>query len=232
MKIHKTMSRGFTLIELLVVITIIAVLATMTMPAMNRVQTSAKITTDISNIRQIILALRTFSADENGFFPYAAEEEEEGGGGDSGGEEGESDLSSSTEAFNTLIPDYADAEVIFWTAGNREKPSPPVEDKNLEQDENCMSYVSGQLATGYSGSPLVADEMEGEGDYGENHPWLAAKKAVVGFIGGNVAALKLTSSEPGATVISADKQIDNIFEERDEEGGGGLREKGTEVLNP
>ncbi len=230
MKIHKTMSRGFTLIELLVVITIIAVLATMTMPAMNRVQTSAKITTDISNVRQIILALRTFSADENGFFPYAAEEGEDGG--DSGGEEGESDLSSSTEAFNTLIPDYADAEIIFWTAGNREKPSPPEEDQELEQDENCFSYVSGQQATGYSGSPLVADEMDGEGSYGENHPWLAAKKAVVGFIGGNVAALKLTSSEAGATVKSSDGKLDNIFEERDEEGGGGLRAKGTEVLNP
>lgn len=223
------LSRGFTLIELLVVITIIAVLASMSMPAFTKIQMSAKISNDINNVRQIIIACRTFAADENDSFPYAPEgaEDEEGGG------EGDNSLSSSTDAFNVLIPDYVDTEDIFWVPGNRDKPQPPIENEDLTEEENSYSYVAGQLATGYSRSPLVADEMEGEGTYGENHPWLSAKKAVVGFIGGNVAALRLTSNEEGATVMSKDKQVKDIFEERSgSDGGGGLREKGTEILNP
>lgn len=221
------LNRGFTLIELLVVITIIAVLASMSMPAFTKIQMNAKITNDINNARQIVIACRTFAADENDNFPYAPEgEEDSGGGAEEGG------LSSSTDAFNVLIPQYVDTENIFWVPGNREKPQPPIEDSNLESNEVGYSYVSGQLATDFSRSPLVADEMEGEGTYGENHPWLAAQKAVVGFIGGNVAALKLTDDQAGATVMSKDKQMENIFAERSEEGGGGLRQAGTEVLAP
>lgn len=223
------LSRGFTLIELLVVITIIAVLASMSMPAFTKIQMNAKITNDINNARQIVIACRTFAADENDNFPYQAEGEDEGGGG--GGDE-EGGLSSATDAFNVLIPQYVDTESIFWVPGNRDKPQPPIEDNNLEQQEVGYSYVSGQLATDFSRSPLVADEMEGEGEYGENHPWLAAQKAVVGFIGGQVAALKLTEDKAGATVRSKDKQMDNIFEERSDEGGGGLRQAGTEILAP
>jgi len=224
----KAMNKGFTLIELLVVITIIAVLASMSMPAFTKIQMSAKITNDISNARQIVLACRTFAADEDGSFPYAPEGDDEGGGGgdDGGG------LSSATDAFNVLIPDYVDVENIFWVPGNREKPQAPVEDENLESDECGYSYVSGLIDTDNSRSPLIADEMDGEGTYGENHPWLAAKKAVVGFIGGNVAALKLTSKEPGATVMSKDKTIEDIFQERSDDGGGGLRQEGSEVLAP
>ena len=82
-------------------------------------------------------------------------------------------------------------------------------------------------------SPLIADEQTGDGVYGENHPWLSAKKAVVGFVGGSVAEMKLTSKEEGATVRSRDGEMQNIFEERSgEDGGGGLREKNTEVLHP
>ena len=230
----KALNRGFTLIELLVVITIIAVLASMSMPAFTKIQMSAKISNDINNVRQIVIACRTFAADENDSFPYQPEEDSEGGGGGGGGDDGENQLSTSTEAFNVLIPDYVDTEDIFWVPGNREKPSPPVENEELTEEECSYSYVSGQLATGYSRSPLVADEMEGEGTYGENHPWLSAKKAVVGFIGGNVAAMKLTSNEEGATVMSKDKQTEDIFEERSKGGeeGGGLRETNTEILNP
>jgi prepilin-type N-terminal cleavage/methylation domain-containing protein len=233
MKIKKTMNRGFTLIELLVVITIIAVLASMSFPAYNKIQMRANIATDISNSRQIILGLRTFAADENDVFPYEPVDDDGAGGGGGGGE-GENSLSTSTEAFNVLISEgLIDQEGIFWVKGNREKPSPPTEDGELEQDEVGYSYVGGQFATGYSRSPLIADEQTGDGEYGENHPWLSAKKAVVGFVGGSVAEMKLTSKEEGATVRSNDKQMENIFEERSgEDGGGGLRAKGTEVLHP
>lgn len=225
---NKAQNKGFTLIELLVVITIIAVLASMSMPAFTKIQMSAKITNDISNARQIVLACRTYAADEDGSFPYKPEGDDSsgGGGGDGGG------LSSATDAFNVLIPDYVDVESIFWVPGNREKPQAPVEDENLESHECGYSYISGLIDTDNSRSPLIADEMDGEGTYGQNHPWLSAKKAVIGFIGGNVAALRLTSKEAGATVMSNDKTIQDIFQVRSPDGGGGLRQEGSEILAP
>ncbi len=234
MKIKKTKNQGFTLIELLVVITIIAVLASMSFPAYNKIQMRANIATDISNARQIILALRTFAADENDVYPYEPVDDDGGGGGGGGGEEGENSLSTSTEAFNVLLQEgYIDQEGIFWVKGNRTKPSPPTEDGELEDKEVGYSYVAGQFSTGFSRSPLIADEQVGDGEYGEDHPWLSAKKAVVGFVGGSVAEMRLTSKEDGATVRSRDGEMENIFEERTgEDGGGGLREKNTEVIHP
>ncbi len=210
-------NQGFTLIELLVVITIIAILASLAMPAYTKIQESAKITKDVSNARQIILSCNSFASDYDGLFPSFDPESE----GD------DSSFSTSTDAFNVLIPDYVDQESIFYTAGNPDKPRAPSENSELEQSENSYVYVSGQTNTTFSRSPLVADEMESPGTYGENHPWLKSKKAVVGYCGGNVAAEFLTDSQPGATVRTKDNRIKDIFMKRsgDDEGGssgGGL----------
>ena len=98
--------RGFTLIELMVVITIIAVLASFAMPAFTRMQESAKITKDTSNIRQIILACKSFATDNEGSYP--SWKVDESGSGDQ-----DSDLSTSTDAFNVLISEgYIDTESI------------------------------------------------------------------------------------------------------------------------
>jgi len=80
----------------------------------------------------------------------------------------------------------------------------------------------------------VADgEMEGPGAYGEFHPWLASKKAVIGYVGGHVAKERLTESTPGATVQSRDGLIKDIFQKRDPEGGGGKLDTDTSnVLLP
>ncbi len=214
----KRKNQGFTLIELLVVITIIALLASMAMPAFKGIQTSAKITKDVNNVKQILLACRTFASDWDGVFPSFDPDATSGGGG------GTSQFSTSTEAFNVLIPDYIDTELIFWTPSqNPDKLRAPIENDNLEQHENSFAYVTGLTDTSFSRSPLVADgEMSGPGEYGEFHPWLAAKTAVVGYVGGHVNREKLTSAEEGATVRSKDGQIQNIFQKRGEGGSGGL----------
>lgn len=54
---------GFTLIELLVVIAILGILAGLIMAAVSKAKNSASKATDINNLRQIMIALQTYTAD-------------------------------------------------------------------------------------------------------------------------------------------------------------------------
>ncbi len=65
-----TKHQGFTLIELLVVISIIAILAGMLLPAISLVRESARKANCGSNQRQIILAMVTYTSENDGVWPY------------------------------------------------------------------------------------------------------------------------------------------------------------------
>tara|TARA_R110002096_G_scaffold84777_8_gene195533 strand:+ start:892 stop:1590 length:699 start_codon:yes stop_codon:yes gene_type:complete len=214
MKLNVKRKGAFTLIELLVVIAIIGILASSAMPAYNGIQERAKRTKDVNNIKQILLGSRAFAADNEGLYPSYDPDADSAGGAD--------EFSTSTDAFNVLIPDYIDSEIIFWMqTKDPDKLRPPREDGELESEENVYAYVKGQTDTSFSRSPLVADGlMESPGSYGEYHPWLKSKKAVVGFCGGHVTEEKLTSASPGATVKSKDGLVDNIFTKRETDDGG------------
>lgn len=235
MKTNAKWKGGFTLIELLVVIAIIGILASSAMPAYNGIQERAKRTKDVNNIKQILLGCRAFAADWEGLYPSFDPDAERSGGG---GEEGQ--FATSTDAFNVLIPEYIDTEIVFWMPTKHpDKLQPPREDGELEAQENVYCYVSGQTDTSFSRSPLVADGlMDGPGEYGEYHPWLKSKKAVVGFCGGHVSEETLTSATPGATIRSKDRLVENIFDERQvgedggESSGGWLDTKKDNVLLP
>lgn len=229
MKVQKR-NQGFTLIELMVVITIIAILASITVPVVTKVKAKADLSRDISNCRQVILACKSFASDWDGVYPaWDPDADTEGGGGGEGG-----DFSTSTDAFNVLIKQgYIDTESIFWMqTKNPEKLRPPKEDGELEQTENCYTYVMGLTDTSFSRSPLVADEQEGPGTYGEYHPWLEMRKAVVGYSGGHVNAERLDSAEAGAKAVTKDG-ID-IFAERtsDESSDGLLATSQDGILHP
>jgi len=61
--------RGFSLIELLVVTAIVAVLASLLLPAIGQVKASARKLTCASNLRQIGLAIIVYANDNHGTFP-------------------------------------------------------------------------------------------------------------------------------------------------------------------
>lgn len=61
---------GFTLVELLVVISLIAVLAAMLLPALNRARSRAQGFQSVSNTRQLVLAWVLYSDDSNGRLAY------------------------------------------------------------------------------------------------------------------------------------------------------------------
>jgi prepilin-type processing-associated H-X9-DG protein/prepilin-type N-terminal cleavage/methylation domain-containing protein len=62
---------GFTLIELTVVIAIIALLAALLFPALQKAKAYADATKCASNLRQIYVAFGTFAADNNDYFPWS-----------------------------------------------------------------------------------------------------------------------------------------------------------------
>lgn len=150
---------AFTLIELLVVITIIGILASFALPALQTAQVTAQQAKALSNARQIVGALRTYASDNDGKFPdhpVAA-----------GGVAGPGDLATSNEAFRQLFPNYLTSEQIFYvpkSAWSNNKPDDRLDAETLSAGpqtlnvgENHWAYFPKLTDSSNSAMPLVCD---------------------------------------------------------------------------
>jgi prepilin-type N-terminal cleavage/methylation domain-containing protein len=165
MKLNKSkmlFSSAFTLIELLVVIAIIAILASIALPVFSSVQERGKQTKDMSNGKQIALALKQFALDNNGEFPN---KDYDSGGGDYSTATPLTAADNSNQAFRWLLPTYLTSEDIFVVPGSKWSPGADnrldvaygTQTDTLNAGENGYAYVCALNDTSNPQYPLLAD---------------------------------------------------------------------------
>lgn len=243
--------RGFTLIELLVVITIIAILASFALPAYTTVQMRAQQTKDLSNIKQIGLALKQFASDNNGSFPNRVPS------GDYGSGAILTSANKSNDGFWWLFPTYLQSEDIFvvptsaWTPSNADNLlDPTVAVARAETLEGTgggssgtataecgYAYVTGLTDTSNPAFPLAADGFINAGFSSADPAYTNNKstqggvwygqKAVVLFCDASAQILKCS---PTSYKVLCPGGVKNLFSS--DPGGGWLDGTANLVLNP
>jgi prepilin-type N-terminal cleavage/methylation domain-containing protein len=198
----KKPTSAFTLIELLVVITIIAILASIALPVFNGVTERANQTKDLSNAKQIAVAMKLFASDNNGFYPskqpaadYASAPV--------------TLPTSANQAFWWLFPNYLTSEDIFTVATSKWTPSAAdnkidpagsaTQTDTLKAGENTYAYVAGLTDTSNPQFPLVADGFSATipaydtNKVNKGGVW-AAKKAIVIFCDASGQIMKVDAT--------------------------------------
>ncbi len=191
---------AFTLIELLVVITIIAILASIALPVFNGVTERANQTKDLSNAKQIGLALKLYAGDNDGKFPVAT--------------------TDANDAFAQLIPTYVTTEKVFYLAKSAWTPAPPDEvtssaAETLKVGENNFAYVNNLTDTSNPNYPLIADGFAstGTGVYTSDETakggvWKGKKAIVIrADLSGTVEKCNATFQVFGKTNVAGDADI-------------------------
>ena len=245
MKINNKTSSAFTLIELLVVIAIIAILASIALPAFTAVQERAKQTKDMSNGKQIALALKQFALDHNGVFPA----KKPGANYDTAAALAGTDKSN--DALWWLFPTYVTSEDIFvvpssiWSTSADNKldaAGAAGRVETLKNTECGYAFIMGLNDTSNPQFPLLADGFKD----GATIPWQYAtdktikggvwggKKAIVVFVDGSAQVMRCddVAVATNPTIYRPGQATDSIFQASSDAAVTLLNDTNNPVLNP
>jgi prepilin-type N-terminal cleavage/methylation domain-containing protein len=201
---RKRTSAAFTLIELLVVITIIAILASIALPAFTSVQQKGKQTKALSNGKQIALALRLFAGDHDGTYPsYLV---------DANGNATTTpptNVGSSNDAFCQLFPTYLKSEAIFYVGGSpwcSANAPDEVQDatlivpstNTLKTGENEWLFVLALNDTFNPSVPMIADGFVSGGE--SSHTYIKDQSQKGGVWKGQTAIVIRADGSSGAAL--------------------------------
>ena len=198
------LKQGFTLIELLVVITIIAILASLSMGAIGKMQEKGQITKAINNCRQIILSIKLYSSDEGGRYPD---------------QDATNPGSTANIAFRNLFIAGATQDEKFFGCG----ASPYLPDGNVgtapdyseavKAGENHWMMTGGLSDSAPGGIPLVYENAvsggsdpawnaDAAGQSKKGRTW-SGGKVVVGTNDGSVEVQKCQAASGSAVTLKA-----------------------------
>ncbi len=215
---------AFTLIELLVVITIIVVLVSIAFPVFNTVTERANQTKDLSNIRQVGVALKLFASDHEGSYPVTRDPQDSSSG----------EITTANQAFRELFPSYITNEEVFAVKGSAYTRSLP--DNRIDQNpsggnyaqtlragENSYSYIRNLSETSNAAFPVVADGFANpignppvySTDKTQKGGVWSAKRAIVLNCDGSVSNLVCDPAKKAPVHTSVSGQKVNLFDTSD-----------------
>lgn len=189
------------------VITIVAILAGISLPAYQGIVRNGQQMQAMQNARQIGLALRVFANDNNGSYP-------------AGRNEYGQPIETANDAFRSLVPGYLDNESVFAVArsavGQKADNRIDAPEEILKPGENHFAYVAGLNSGSRSNWPLIVDGTDGHGRYtdqegGRGGTW-GGTKAVVVYADGSAQLVRLRGSGASRYLPRTDDPAENALD--------------------